>query len=109
MDFNELRKQVQNLAFGEIRVNTDNCFEAVTTANDMAALTSFMEKFLGQPVFPSAAPLSAAIQTATQRYGGVNDGQILYYLSHGTSVVFAMFWPWADKVHVTLKLVRLIM
>ena len=106
MDFSELKKQVQGVNFGEIRVDAENCFEAVTTNEDMGTLTALMEKFLGPPAFPSAAPLSSAMQTTIKNYGGISDGQTLYYLSQGNSAVFAMFWPWGDKTHVTLKLVQ---
>lgn len=106
MDFSELKKQVQGISFGEIRVDADNCFEAVTTTKDMGTLTSLIEQFLGPPVFPSLTPLSSAMQTAIQNYGGISNGQTLYYLCQGNSAVFAMFWPWGDKFHVTLKLVH---
>jgi len=43
----------------------------------------------------------------TVNYGEVNDNQTLFYKAFEEKSIIAIFWPWKDMMHVTLKIICL--
>lgn len=105
MDFNAFKNEVKTIAFEQVRLDTDTYLEAVILNKHMAALSALLDKFLGVPIYPSPPDLPQQVQDAIKSYGGIGQGQMLYLKADGQDAIFAMLWPWQDKVRTTLKLV----
>lgn len=104
MDFNLLKNEIKGIAFEEIRSDTGTYLEAVILNKNMDRLVFSLKQHLGAPVFPSDAALSTQAEDVIKSFGGINNGQTLYLKVDGQEAIFAMFWPWQDKAHTTLKL-----
>jgi hypothetical protein len=50
--------------------------------------------------------LAAQIQKAIAEFGGIRDGQTLYFGNEDKYSLFAMLWPWQDAEHITLKMAK---
>lgn len=104
MQFAQLKSAMRTVKFSEIREEGEDYFEAVLTKNELAGLTSTLNKFFGSPAWPSEKPLSAQARKVVEDFGDIMEGQTLYFWQEGNDAVFAMLWPWGDKNHVTLKI-----
>ena len=106
MQFDDLKNEVKGVAIDDLREDSENYFEAVVTKDELANLTSRLEEFLGPPIRSSKTSLSAKIKDTIREFGGIQPGQTLYLFQQDSETVFAMLWPWSDRNHTTLKIVR---
>ena len=106
MQFNELMSEVKGIGFSEVRKDADNYFEAVIVKDMVKILCQRLERFLGLPVWPGENRLSPQIEQAINEFGGIADGQTLYFCHQDNDIVFAMLWPWADGMCITVKVAR---
>lgn len=104
MDFNEIKKEVQNINFDTLRTDKDNYLEAVVVKEKLEELKEKLKKFFLEPVFPSLDELSFQMQLAVRDFGGIRPNQTLYFWNKGQDTIFAMLWPWQDGSHTTLKM-----
>ncbi|MGB4520434.1 MAG: hypothetical protein WBI28_00660 [Candidatus Omnitrophota bacterium] len=107
MDCIELIKDVRAVPFVTLRADSEDFFEVVILNDSVGALCVKLEKFFGQPAIPSKNKLSDKIEKTIKLFGGINPGQTLYYWNEGDNAIFAMLWPWQDKTHTTLKIIKL--
>jgi len=63
----------------------------------------FTEIF-GKAVKPSGTKPTKEDSRLTENYGGVYANQILYKKEFNNTTIIAMFWPWQDSTHITVKL-----
>ena len=106
MQFLELKEQVKSIGFDELRQEQDNYFEAVVVKDKIKELMDQMRGFFGAPTWPSQGKLSLEIEDQIRDYGGITEGQTLYFLERQEGNIFAMLWPWADGEHTTVKIIR---
>ena len=106
MQFSELKAQVKGIGLGELRADEDNYLEVVVTKDKLEGICRILESFLGPPVWPPEIKLSSQIEDAIRGFGGISVGQTLYYCNEGSDTVFCMLWPWGDRNHITLKIVK---
>jgi len=106
MPFEELVVDIKKAKIEEVRVDTGDFFEAVLLKADSAGLAGTLNKFFGEPAFPSRNHLPLRISHAIKSYGGINPGQTLYFCASGAGTVIAMLWPWGDGQHITLKIIK---
>lgn len=106
MQFEEMIKEVKGVSFDEVRSDEADYFEAVVLNEDMESLNALLGKFFGAPVFLSKEGFSSKVQETIREFGGVWPDQTLYIWNEGSDVIFAMLWPWQDKEHTTLKIVK---
>jgi hypothetical protein len=102
----------------EIRESSENYDELVLFSKDIATWNHVLTQKLGPPLISpdkitdgsseesSPSLKEAALDLATP-FGGIAEGQTLYYGTHNSYVFLIMIWPWQDKAHVTLKKVVL--
>lgn len=102
MEFSELRKELNNFVFQEVRLEKDDFFEAVVSKSELEKLIPVFEKFLGKPVF-SLDTLPSEVQAMVQRFGGIMGGQSLYVNRQGGVTIFVMLWPWGCGTSITVK------
>lgn len=106
MEFRDVRKGLDGVAFDALRADKDNYFEAVVVDSELTNLNSSLEKIFGPPVWPSKKQLSLQVQGMVNDFGGIRNGQTLYSLEEGNAVIIAMLWPWQDNYHVTIKMIQ---
>lgn len=106
MKFDEVRQELKKVVFETLRADCDNNFEAVILRDELVNLAACLERFFGNPAWPSQNRMTIQMQEAIKGYGGIMPGQILYYWNHGPDTIFAMLWPWQDGNHTTVKVIK---
>ena len=106
MQFEKVKKQIQCVVFNDIRSDEPGYFEAVILKDKLQALTENLEISFGKAAFPSDSGLSVPMEQAVSEFGGIREGQTLYFWGTDHDCIFAMLWPWQDQQHITLKLAR---
>ena len=106
MEFNKIKDEVKALGCEALRADKDDYFEAVFTKAVTAKLNESLKSFLGEPVWPSKDKLALQIQDAIAGFGGIHEGQTLYFRTEGSIIIFAMLWPWGDGQRVTIKIIH---
>jgi hypothetical protein len=104
MSFIDLRKELKNVCFKELRQDRNDYLEAVVVKNELGKFTASLEKFLGPAVSPSQLPQQIAEILA--EFGGIMSGQALYFKDEGSDKIIAMLWPWQDGIHTTVKIIN---
>ena len=100
-------EQCQGLEICEQREVADDYAEVVFLNQQQAQWDQKLVQLLGQPAKPAGKEPSAEDTELTKDFGGVFDDQVLYKKDFGAHKVIAMFWPWQDQTHTTLKIVVL--
>ena len=103
MAFNNLKKQIKLVTFDSVRCDEEDYFEAVFFKQDLVQVSAKLSVVLGEMVYPGVKPLEKKIETLVSEYGGIQKGQSLYLKEIGDFIMLAMFWPWQDGEHITLK------
>ena len=86
----------------EVRQNSFKYEEIVFLTKYMSAWDKILTERFGPPVDFKNRKDSVAVHLANA-YGGIRNGQILYYSSLKSNDILIMIWPWQDEKHVTLK------
>lgn len=107
ISFETIKKALKEVKFDSLRNDDQDNFEAVIVSGEMNNLIPRLEGFFGPPEFPSKKRLSGKIKENVDAYGGIMPGQTLYYSNEGSDTIFAMLWPWQDKQHITLKVIKI--
>lgn len=102
--FIDLRKELKNIMFEQLRQDRDDYLEAVVIKSELAKLVLALEKYLGagttQPQLPKE------IGAVLKELGGIMKGQALYFKDTGQEKIIAMLWPWQDEVRTTVKIIK---
>jgi hypothetical protein len=106
MAFNNLKKQIKLTTFDAVRRDEEDYFEAVFFKQDMAKVSARLSEGLGETVYPGSKPLEKKIESLISEHGGIQKGQSLYLKEFDGFIMLAMFWPWQDGEHITLKLFK---
>jgi len=99
----------------EVRRSTEDYEELVFLNKDLAGWNRVLTETFGVPVVspdgigridPSSeiVPLEDKyVLDLTFLYGGIREGQTLYYSRFDSFELLIMIWPWQDDAHQTLK------
>ena len=88
----------------EERYVSDEYFEVVFFHKDVELWTSCLAQFLDSPAKPAGKLPSKEQMELTSHFGGIRKNQVLFVKESAESKIIAMFWPWNDDVHVTLRM-----
>ncbi len=99
----EIRMALNNFEFQEVRVESEDYFEAVVNKSELDKMTPTLERFFGKAV-PSMDILSPQAKAKVKELGGVMPGQSLYLKCEGEAIIFAMVWPWGSGTLITIKI-----
>ena len=105
MGLSSIVGKCSSLAVFEHRNSTEDYKELVFFNRDLQEWQKVLEQELGPAVKPAGKKPSAEDKEITENFGGVHANQTLFRKRTPAGTVIAMFWPWDDKEHVTLKLV----
>ncbi len=106
MTLNEFAQRIVGLNVYEVREVRDDYQERVIFNADIKQWSAVLEEVLGPPVKPAGVAPSGNDLVLCQIYGSIMKNQILYRKAFGEATVLAMFWPWLDGTHTTLKIGR---
>lgn len=87
----------------EKRSATDTYLELVFYNRDIAQYSNIFTAALGCPVKPAGKEVSKDDFSLAENYGGIMKNQTLFKKDFGGITIIAMFWPWKDNEHTTLK------
>ena len=92
----------------EKRETKDGYFEVVFFNKDAEVWNKALSDIMGPAAkLPGVKP-SKEDSLLTKDHGGILANQILFKKKSCSSIVIAVFWPWRDGIHTTLKVVALI-
>jgi hypothetical protein len=91
----------------EIRRATDEYVELVFYNEKQKDIDNTLNEMLGPPRKPAGVAPSQDDLGLTEEYGGIWDNQTLFVNECEGNTVMAMYWPWDDEVHTTLRMARL--
>ena len=103
MEFKTLRERLGEINFEMVRADSDAYFEAVLTSDEYDNTALKLKETLGEPIYYGSGRLSSEVRKKISAFGGITKGQVLYYRWERIKDIFAMFWPWRDGQHITLK------
>jgi len=104
MRFKEIMDEVKGVEFNVVRVEGPYYFEAVILRDGLPALAGKLKKFFGDQAYSSDKRFTPDEESAVEGFGGIREGQTLYFLKEKGHFYFAMLWPWSDEYHITVKL-----
>lgn len=99
----------------DVRISSDSYEEIVILNSDLLAWLNVLTEKIGPPLITRKeygikiasedvrkSQLDLALESAKQ-YGGISQGQTLYYGVTDSVVILILIWPWQNNVNVTLK------
>ena len=100
----EIIERCSVLSIEERRHQEESYCEIVFYNREIDAWHSVLSEALGPPVKPAGNKPAEDMARLTQAYGGIRTGQTLFVREFEGVTVMAMFWPWEDGKHTTLKM-----
>ena len=106
MSFEALTQEVKKFPFQEIRYDIANYLELVIDFKFARDLCPMLECHFGPPLKPAGKEPTPEAKKYTDRLGGIQKNQVLYYMRDENMSQCVMLWPWEDQTHVTVKIAR---
>ena len=100
----EIIEKSSALGIHEKRNISGEYCELVIYAKEIDAWTKILTRFLGPAAKPPKKKPSREDLSLAKGYGGIFENQTLFKKVLDDTIIIAMFWPWQDKDHVTLKI-----
>jgi len=107
MTLKEIIEKCSKLGVYERRYVTDDYDGLVFYNRELDKWNKIFTAILGPSIKPAGVKPTKDDLRLTKDYGGINDNQTLFKKGFDDATVIAMFWPWQDGVHATLKMVSL--
>ena len=107
MKLREIIKKCGALSIYEKRCITDEFCELVFNNKDKDGWNKIFTDILGHAIKPAGIEPTKEDQYLTKDYGGTWFDQTLFKKEFDDVTVIAMFWPWQDGIHTTLKMALL--
>lgn len=98
---------IAGLPVDEHRQRREQYVELVFFSRDTARWAEALSLHLGPPVKPPGTAPKAEQSQLASAYGGIHANQTLFSGNTNGVRIIAMFWPWQDGLHTTLKLAQL--
>lgn len=90
----------------EVRRITDDYAELVFYNRKLDRWNKILGDILGPPKKPAGREPSEDDRHLTKDYGGIWVNQTLFRKEFGDFTIMAMYWPWQDDIHTTLKMAQ---
>ncbi|MFH1045886.1 MAG: hypothetical protein V1727_02865 [Candidatus Omnitrophota bacterium] len=107
MSIKEIIDKCSTLEVKEQRTLSEDYCELVFFNKDESQWQKTLSEFLGPAVKPAGKEPSPRDEAVTEEFGGIFPNQTLFQKETQDALMLAMFWPWQDKVHITLKIALL--
>jgi len=106
MDLEKIIEVCKDFDISEKRYSSEEYYEVVFFAKDVNEWIDALSSQLGTPEKPAGTAPSKDHFEITEPYGGIRREQTLFCKGIDEGQIVAMFWPWTDDVHITLRMVR---
>lgn len=103
----EIVERCSMLEVAERRHQDETYSELVFHNKEIDEWHRILSEVLGPPVKPAGETPTRDMGRLTQEYGGIRADQTLFMREFDEVTVMAMFWPWSDRRHTTLKMTLL--
>lgn len=103
MTLKDIFEKCKGLEIDEQRVVNDEYIEVVFLNKNADQWNTLFTDSLGPAAKPAGKAASESDQKLTKDYGGIFDNQTLFKKDFNGFTLIAMFWPWGDSQHTTLK------
>jgi hypothetical protein len=100
----DIMERCSKLDISEQRSMSDDYSELVFFNKELEEWDKAFKEMFGPAKKPAGTEPSEEDQAITEEYGGIFENQTLFKKDLDDSVMIAMFWPWQDGVHTTLKI-----
>ena len=100
---NEIMEKCDAMNVYEKRTVSDNYYELVFFSKELDEWEQFFTDKLGNVSKPSNVKPTKEDLSLTEGYGGICANQTLFKKECDDDTIIAMFWPWQDNIHITLK------
>jgi len=107
MTLKEIIEKCSKLSVYEQRYITGDYDELVFYNREIDKWNKIFTAVLGPPIKPAGVEPTKDDLRLTRDYGGIDDNQTLFKKEFDDVTVIAMFWPWGDDIHTTLKIIFL--
>ena len=104
MTLKEIIEKCGTVSICEERCMNDEFCELVFYNKDTGEWTRIVAAILGHAIKPAGVEPTTDDQYLTKDYGGIWSDQTLFRKEFDDGTVIAMFWPWQDGIHTTLKM-----
>jgi hypothetical protein len=104
MTLKEIMKKCGTLGIYEERRISDGFCELVFYNKDADEWSKIFADILGHAIKPAGTEPTENDQYLTKHFGGILFDQTLFKKEFDGVTVIAMFWPWQDGLHTTLKM-----
>jgi hypothetical protein len=100
----EILKNCIDLAVVQERARRDQYVELVFPTKETDQWAAKIQESLGEASKPPGQSATKEQEKITKDFGGIQKGQTLFCKSRDEEYIIAMFWPWGNGEHTTLKL-----
>ncbi|ACL04411.1 hypothetical protein Dalk_2719 [Desulfatibacillum aliphaticivorans] len=100
----DILKKCHSLAVAKTREMGDDYAELVFFRKDLDKWSQVLSENLGPAEKNENCTPSKEQQGLAKALGGVRHSQTLFARKGVNGTVVALYWPWRDKTHITLKL-----
>ena len=100
----DIAEQFNALEIYENRSLTDKYCELVFYSRDMDQWHRICTGIFDEAKKPAGVKPTKEDLSLAEKYGGIFIDQVLYKKDFDDSMIIAMFWPWQDTTHITLKI-----
>ncbi len=107
MTLRQIIERYSMLRVDEVRCDSNKYGELIFYGEDIDEWHRIFADVFGPAVKPGGKKPTKDQKRLTKDYGGVWTDQTLFRKECEGVTVIAMFWPWRDKIHVTLKMALL--
>lgn len=107
MNLQEIVKKFDMLNIFEKRRITDEYVELVFYNKDIDKWSKIFTDILEPALKPQGVKPTKDVQHLAKDYGGIYTNQTLFKKEFDNGTIIAMFWPWQDGLHATLKIILL--
>ena len=101
--FPEMIEELKKFKIKQSRFDGPKYFEWVVDTSELAKMFPVLERFLG-PSFKFGGSDGQKIKEFIDKFGGVRQGQGLFFSQSDSAIFYAMIWPWSDNVSATLRI-----
>ena len=107
MTLSEIIERCSRLEVAERRHQNETYSELVFYNKEIDEWNRILSEVLGPPVKSAGNKPTKDHVRLTQEYGGILTNQTLFVREFDDVTVMAMFWPWGNGKHTTLKMALL--
>jgi hypothetical protein len=106
MTFQEFLIQIQIIKLEELRIQTEEYFEAVISKACLDSLHEVLKAYFGPPLKPEGHQPSGEANRQAKPYGGIRKVQTMYFRRDQDHTECALLWPWKSGASITIKVIQ---